>query len=82
MRGASCFSGGWAVALLELLETSEIFSYLFGFWLFLFSSRFRAHVRTIWRRRRGNARLLIPLEIVVATVCGLLPLVALWALLR
>ena len=65
---------GSDVALLELLEASEIFSYLFGFWLFLFSGRFRSHVRAIWRRRRGKMRLLIPLEIVVATCCGLLPL--------
>ncbi len=71
-----------AVTLLQLLESSEIFSYLFGFWLFLFSGRFRDHVRTTWRRRRGALKLLIPLEIAVATCCGWLPLVLLWSWLR
>jgi hypothetical protein len=68
--------------LLEWIEALELFSYLFGFWLFLFSSRFRAHVRLSWRKRRGHSRLLIPLEITVATICGLLPLVLLWWALR
>lgn len=76
------FTGATAFALLEILESSELFSYLFGFWLFLFSSRFRAHVRKTWRRRRGRRRLLIPLEILIALCCGLAPLLALLALLR
>lgn len=68
--------------MLQLIEAFEFFSYLFGFWLFLFSGRFREHVRTAWRRRRGATRLLIPLEIAVATCCGLLPLYLGWLLLR
>lgn len=67
--------------MLELLETFEIFSYLCGFWLFLFSGRFRRHVRTSWRRRRRALKLLIPLEIAIATCCGLAPFALLWALL-
>lgn len=68
--------------MLQLIEAFELFSYLFGFWLFLFSGRFRTHVRRAWRRRRGATRLLIPLEIVVAMGCGLLPLYLGWVLLR
>ena len=64
--------------VVELIELGALAQYVAGFWLFLFSSRFRRRVCAIWRNRTWPTKLLIPVEIAVATSCGLLPLVLIW----
>ncbi len=68
--------------MLDLFELGEFVSYLCGFWLFLFSPRFRTNVLSTWRRRQWFLKVLIPFEVAVSTFCGLLPVLILgWALL-
>ena len=66
------------ITILDLLDFAEFANYLFGFWLFLFSQRFRKYVLDIWRRRSWFWKLFIPIEVAVATSCGVLPVYFVW----
>jgi len=59
----------------------EFLGYLFGFWLFLLSSKFRQHVLTDWRDRGRLGKLFIPIEVISSTCCGLAPFFVLYLLL-
>ena len=60
-----------------------VLGYLGAFWLFLFSAKFRASTLDTWRARSGFAHVLTAIDIVVATICGLLPVgVVYWIVFR
>ena len=55
--------------------------YLFGFWAFLLSPKYRANTFHKWRRAGRGMRSMMILEGVIATLVGLgLPLMIVWLL--
>jgi hypothetical protein len=67
--------------LSDILGGLEFLGNLAGFWLFIFSKRVRVATLARWRDQRGLSRALIPVEILVATLCGLFPLAFVYYLL-
>ncbi len=58
-----------------------MFGYIFGFWAFLFSPKYRANTLHTWRDAGWAMRSMMILEAVVATLVGLgLPLLIIWLL--
>jgi hypothetical protein len=50
---------------------------VFGFWLFVCSPSFRRNTLARWRGRGWIGKACIPLEVLVFTIAGLLPVLAL-----
>ena len=69
--------------MLEIAELGEAGLRAFGFWLFLFSPKYRAQVVDDWRRAGTGRRIAIGLEGLLGIALGLgAPLLGLWLLLR
>jgi hypothetical protein len=56
--------------LFELLEFAEWAWWVAGFWLFIFSPRFRSAAISQWRGRKGLEHLLTVWEVALSTACA------------
>ena len=67
--------------MIALLQTFDALGYLFGFWAFIFSRRFRRWTLQRWREGSRLDKAWIPFEVLLATLFGVGPvlLLAIWA---
>lgn len=67
--------------MLDIVELTEAGVRAFGFWLWLFSPKYRAQVAAEWRDAGGGRRLMLGFEHLISVVLGIGAPVLIWLLL-
>jgi hypothetical protein len=62
----------------DFADLVEFLSHVFGFWLFIFSPRFRRARIARWQARTGIAHALTVIEIGVSTGCAVILVWVIW----
>jgi hypothetical protein len=67
----------------DLADAVEALWYLFGFWAFVLSPKYRGHRMQAWRSASIGMRLVLSLEATVATAVGLgVPALLAWLIMQ
>lgn len=67
--------------LFEILEAFEFLGYVYGFWLFIFKSKYRKQQITKFYMAKFGKKLFMVVEALVSIMCGLLPVFIIWYVL-
>ena len=67
--------------MFDTVELGEVGVRAFGFWLWIFSSKYRAQVGEEWQKAGAGRRAVMALEYLVSAVLGLGIPVLVWMLL-
>lgn len=62
----------------DFAELVEFLSYVFGFWLFFLSPRFRRAYIARWKARSGVGHVRTAFEVVVSTACAAVTVWLIW----
>jgi len=67
--------------LFEILEAFEFLGYVYGFWLFIFKSKYRNQQLGKFYKAKFGKKLFMVVEAIVSIMCGLLPVFLVWFVL-